>query len=535
MSREAEPPILDDMTAVDAPQPAEAGTDEPPLFWTLADHTDQPSSALFESMWIEPFNRGFAEGFARYGVLAAGIRGQIIDGWLYMAFVPLTEPAAFGERIGYLQSTDVLADLRAAAEAALGRLPEYEARRRSLGANLESLTDEELSLRVGQIADAAGEFVVERFAGVPISALGGEFGLAAEEAGLDPEAAFNELGPVAASVAMAASLGGVAAAIERESPALAERLRSGRPVAFEELAAIGDVDRRLDEDRDLLLATSLSVPTLGERPELVVDLLRRYLARRPTVDGSGPGMLPESMASRAEGARLAHRWRDETGRAIVLWLGLVRRAALEAGRRLSVMGTLAEADDVLHLTVDELSSALVSGEDQRPLAGERANAFANAPKTPPAAVGTPPSGPPPGADQLPPAAQRHMRRVQWYTARLGPDPRPTTGDPSELVGVGAAPGTQEGRARIVDGPDDFASIDDGDIIVCSTTSPMWNAVLALASAVVCETGGFVSHAALIARELGIPAVVGVAGARGRIADGSMVRVDGSAGRVDLIG
>lgn len=309
MSREAEPPILDDMTAVDAPQPAEAGTDEPPLFWTLADHTDQPSSALFESMWIEPFNRGFAEGFARYGVLAAGIRGRIIDGWLYMAFVPLTEPAAFGERIGYLQSTDVLADLRAAAEAALGRLPEYEARRRSLGANLESLTDEELSLRVGQIADAAGEFVVERFAGVPISALGGEFGLAAEEAGLDPEAAFNELGPVAASVAMAASLGGVAAAIERESPALAERLRSGRPVAFEELAAIGDVDRRLDEDRDLLLATSLSVPTLGERPELVVDLLRRYSlgGRRST------GRVPACSPSRWRRERKALVWRTAGG------------------------------------------------------------------------------------------------------------------------------------------------------------------------------------------------------------------------------
>jgi pyruvate,water dikinase len=109
------------------------------------------------------------------------------------------------------------------------------------------------------------------------------------------------------------------------------------------------------------------------------------------------------------------------------------------------------------------------------------------------------------------------------------DNEPDTG--RVLAGTPASPGTAEGTARFVEGLDDFTRFAAGEVLVCRTTSPAWTPLLARAAAVVTETGGLLAHAAIVAREFGIPAVLAVLGARSVLRDGQHVIVDGSAGTV----
>jgi pyruvate,water dikinase len=100
-----------------------------------------------------------------------------------------------------------------------------------------------------------------------------------------------------------------------------------------------------------------------------------------------------------------------------------------------------------------------------------------------------------------------------------------------LTGVAASPGTAAGPARIIGSLDDFARFRPGDVLVCRTTSPAWTPLLARACAVVTETGGMLAHAAIVAREFGIPAVLAAAGAMTTLTEGRRVRVDGTHGHV----
>ena len=103
-----------------------------------------------------------------------------------------------------------------------------------------------------------------------------------------------------------------------------------------------------------------------------------------------------------------------------------------------------------------------------------------------------------------------------------------------LTGVGASSGTAQGAARLIHGPDEFTRFESGDVLVCRTTDPAWTPLLGMASAVVTETGGMLSHAAIVAREFGIPAVLGVRDALELIADGEPLAIDGAQGTVTLV-
>ncbi|MEU7875279.1 PEP/pyruvate-binding domain-containing protein [Dactylosporangium sp. NPDC049140] len=100
-----------------------------------------------------------------------------------------------------------------------------------------------------------------------------------------------------------------------------------------------------------------------------------------------------------------------------------------------------------------------------------------------------------------------------------------------ITRLGASPGRARGPARIVRSADDFARVRPGDVLVCRTTDPAWTPLFRVAAGVVTETGGVLCHAAIVAREFGIPAVVGLGGATSRFADGTVVIVDGAAGTV----
>ncbi|MDG4785745.1 PEP/pyruvate-binding domain-containing protein [Micromonospora sp. WMMD1102] len=129
----------------------------------------------------------------------------------------------------------------------------------------------------------------------------------------------------------------------------------------------------------------------------------------------------------------------------------------------------------------------------------------------------PVTAPPPDAPAAHPGQPRHGRS-------------PAVGT-SVLTGTPGSPGIAVGPARVVGGPGDFARVRAGDVLVCRTTDPAWTPLFGVVAAVVTETGGVLSHAAIVAREQGLPAVLSVPGAMAALPDGATVEVDGGTGRV----
>ena len=133
---------------------------------------------------------------------------------------------------------------------------------------------------------------------------------------------------------------------------------------------------------------------------------------------------------------------------------------------------------------------------------------------------------------LPPGAARTEHAFRTYLAAMAEDDE----EPSERAvrGRPASPGVYEGPARIVHGAAGIGRSREGDVLVAAATSPAFNVVLPLLGAIVTDRGGILSHAAIVAREFGIPAVVGCDDATRRIPDGARVRVDGEAGDVTVV-
>jgi len=108
---------------------------------------------------------------------------------------------------------------------------------------------------------------------------------------------------------------------------------------------------------------------------------------------------------------------------------------------------------------------------------------------------------------------------------------PLAGDHRVLRGAAASAGSYRGRARVVTALAAAEALEQGDVLVCPTTDPAWTPYFAVLGAVVTDAGGVLSHSAVVAREFGIPAVVGAAGATRLIRDGATVTVDGTGGTV----
>ena len=204
-------------------------------------------------------------------------------------------------------------------------------------------------------------------------------------------------------------------------------------------------------------------------------------------------------------------WREEMRDYSMIAYHLVRRWTIEAARRLTVGGILEDAEDVWGLRFQEVVEALEGGSPET--ARKRAA-----------------------------AGRRMMRSFRHFDIpdeirgrAQSASTAPARDSDGVLSGIGCSSGRATGTARILQSLDEIDRLQPGEILVTRFTDPGWTPLFGVAAAVVTETGGLLSHAALVSREYGLPAVLAVSRATQRIPDGSRITVDGSAGTVSIDG
>jgi phosphohistidine swiveling domain-containing protein len=313
--------------------------------------------------------------------------------------------------------------------------------------------------------------------------------------------------------------------------------------------AVGDAMRRYMDVAGVRIATGydLADVTLEEMPGLVIenirtavagtnlaaadDVARREAALRERIPAQHRQQFDELLAE----TRFTYRMRDERGYLNDSWsAGITRRAMLEAGRRLAANGKLHDAEHVVELTPSELTSMLRGGNDRTAdqAAADARFRMSHTIHDAPLHLGGTPAGPPP-ADWLPPDAARAERAIAIVLAEMFAA-RDKQARSATVSGFAASPGQVTGVARLVLDPRDMSRVKQGDVLITRATAPSYNALLPLLSGIVTDRGGTLSHAAVVAREYGIPAVVGTGNATELIGDGVRVRVDGATGTVEVL-
>jgi len=216
------------------------------------------------------------------------------------------------------------------------------------------------------------------------------------------------------------------------------------------------------------------------------------------------------------------------------WWNKVR----EFGALLATHRFLEDAEDIFQLGRHEVSSALdellltwatggapLGPTHWPPIVARRKELLARlADWTPPPAIGATPE-----------AITDPMSIMLWgVTTQRVQEWAESDQNGSRLTGAAASPGVVEGRARVVIDVGEIAGVRDGDVLVCPITSPAWAPIFSNVKAVVTDIGGVMSHAAIVCREYGLPAVVGTGRATAEIRTGQRIRVDGSTGIVTIL-
>ena len=314
--------------------------------------------------------------------------------------------------------------------------------------------------------------------------------------------------------------------IEHEMTQLAETVRNDEAVLKRFLNAppeqlVGTLPPSLQGKLDIFLSTygcrsrhrTLFLKRWAEAPEEVLGMVAALLRGQPDSGVAKPGKSTDPVAK----IRRKLSWHLRLGLPPLLkltcnFLNLredlrffldkilyrVRQSAMTLGSH-SGLG-----EDVLFLTQSELKQVVKGGigiEEAKQLAGDRRNAFLE-----------------------------QSDVYSFYIDGRPMDELPTNG--KIFRGIGTSPGRATGRARIVDDPTRHA-IQKGDILVAKNTDPGWTPVLRIVSGIVVEEGGILNHCSIVARELGIPAVVGVRQATRKIPENACITIDGNFGAVQM--
>ncbi|MCI0346753.1 MAG: hypothetical protein L0221_15125 [Chloroflexi bacterium] len=256
-------------------------------------------------------------------------------------------------------------------------------------------------------------------------------------------------------------------------------------------------------------------PSVARNQERVAAARRALEAAALDALAGSPRRLREFERLLSEAQRLVPI-REEQVREWTLPWPVMRRAVVRIGESLAGRATIAQPDDVFFLTHDEVLAGLGGStlSETADVAGRRSQRDANAKLMPPLLVG------------------RVNRAIGAMVEML---PRLVGAEHSEraiVSGTPASAGRATGSVRVVRGPDQFDELLAGEILVAPLTAPAWTPLFSLASAVVTDVGSAAAHASIIAREYGIPAVVGCGDATARLRTGMRVTVDGSTGNVE---
>lgn len=276
-----------------------------------------------------------------------------------------------------------------------------------------------------------------------------------------------------------------------------------------------------------------TVPSYQEEPSRVLSLLRAYL----DADGPAPAQVAATRAEERKRAirRLARElggWRGHVlgpiaracaravtmrerarGKQALLYRRL-RDVALALGAAMVREGLLEQADDAVYFSLEELGD-LAAGTALQPCGAAGVAAVRRAEHTR-------------QADVRPPSAFSLPEGEVW----IGSEEE--AADPSRLDGAGACAGVITGRAVVLTDLADAGEVSPGDILVTRQTDPGWAPLFPLISGLVVERGGLLSHGAILAREYGLPTVVGVPGVTGALKTGQKIRVDGGRGHVRIV-
>jgi pyruvate,water dikinase len=284
----------------------------------------------------------------------------------------------------------------------------------------------------------------------------------------------------------------------------------------------------------------LSEPRQAERPELALEAVRLFLehprdlpAERERRERDRRALVGQTLQRIDDGRRAGFtELLERVAEAVELeethayhidypGLAATREVLLGFGARLVGEGRIELCDDVFALGLDELRAAVRDswGPPLHELVADRHAERHRALQAVPAPV----LGPPPDPDQpIPPML------AKFYGV-----PGRASAEGDLIRGTGASSGAVTGVARVVRDAD-FARVSAGEILVCTTTTPAWTPLFASLAGLVTDTGGILCHAAVVAREYGLPAVVGTEVATRRLRDGALVAIDGDTGEVRVL-
>ncbi|HUQ40850.1 MAG TPA: PEP-utilizing enzyme [Acidimicrobiales bacterium] len=503
---------------------------------------------------------GFRDAMARYGLLIEGIDTVSIHGFGYNCVRQVSDPDEFGRRI------------EAAGRAFETKLWRHdverwdnEAKPAAVRVHLElgAVAPEELDAEdlVAYLDRCMAHFqamvqqhhVFNSCALVPL----GDFLVHAREWTGADESELLALMEGHSTVSRGGSpeQGRLVAAIRGDAAARALLLNgTGDGAAVADLQAMpGEVGAAAEAyvrhvGNHLVGGLDIGSPTASEVPEVLERCLRmaviedddsapsaaRVAARESALRASVPRDQQDQFDELLAEARTTYRVRDERGVYSDIWAGgVLRRAVLAAGRRLVAEGRLGAPEHLMETSPAELLAAAAgSGPSADELAKRHALRESLATFTPPPFLGPEPT-PPPGPEGLPPPLFRAMSAMG--TIMAGVFGTPVADSDDRIVrGLAASPGEYEGRARVLGDRLGLLDVEEGDVLVMVSTTESINPLVPLIGAIVTDSGGVVSHAAIVARESGIPAVVGCNDATARIPDGARVRVNGSTGEVEVL-
>jgi phosphohistidine swiveling domain-containing protein len=518
--------------------------------------------------WFQPYPKAMGSSFADVGLPLQGVEAARIGGHLYLRFVTGgPEGGAPPPRWVLWLVSRLLPSMRRAERAARRQLDEeayvqtidlWETTwRPAMRADITSLfhaepaclSDDELLERIDKVMALTARGLQQHavLGGAGMMGLGKLVLFAMERLGWSG----NEVWEVAtgASTATTELQGQIEVLVRRHRGELAAAGTFPRTWAL--LAArcpglAADLAKWLNANRLRILHYDPKHPTLGERPEYVLSIAegaaralddepsqvdqiaeKRLEDARTRLDDAGWAELQRLVAQ----ARRIYGFRDENGvETVSRPAGLLRHFVLELGRRLGAHLDLPE--HAVYLTPEEHRPAL-RGEipDLRERVtrrrGEESWALRNR--------GPVSYGPEEGEMPDPGAFPSGLRRVFTVMGWMMKGEEPLPEDPSgPLRGLGLGDRVVTGKARVVERPEELARVRHGEIVVCRITSPEWSVGLGRVAALVTEEGGALSHPAIIARELGVPAVLGATGAMRRISTGDRVRVDPITGVIEVL-